>query len=260
MSPSIVSERVRKTVLQDGALWSLELAGPPANVLDSSMVTELTALFEEAAATPGLKGVCLSGQGDHFSYGASVQEHSPEQVSGMLETFNQLFFAIHAAAIPVLAAVRGRCLGGGLELAAFCHRVFATPDAILGQPEIVLGVIAPAASALLPHRIGQRHTDDLCLSGRTLSGTEAHAMGLVDELAVDPAQAAEAWFSSHLAKHSASSLRFATRAARYGFGMRFERDIRELTKLYLDELMQTADAVEGISAFLEKRSPVWSDA
>lgn len=260
MSPQATSERVRKEVLHDGAQWAVELAAPPANVLDRAMISQLTEVFREAVAEPGLKAVRLSGEGKHFSYGASVQEHQPDQVGEMLEAFNGLFSAISAAAVPVLAVVRGRCLGGGLELAAFCHRVFAAPDAQLGQPEIVLGVLAPAASALLPHRIGQRHADDLCLSGRTVDGAEAHAMGLVDEIALNPTVAADDWFARHLAGHSASSLRFATRAARVDFARRFERDVADLTHLYLDELMQTKDAVEGITAFLEKRKPVWSDS
>jgi cyclohexa-1,5-dienecarbonyl-CoA hydratase len=260
MSTPAISARVRKEALHDGAQWAVELAAPPANVLDRAMIAQLTEVFHEAAATPGLKAVRLSGEGAHFSYGASVAEHRPSEVADMLAAFNGLFSAISAAAVPVLAVVRGRCLGGGLELAAFCHRVFAAPDSQLGQPEIVLGVLAPAASALLPHRIGQRHTDDLCLSGRTTDGAEAHGMGLVDEIALDPAAAADAWFSRHLSRHSASSLRFATRAARIDFVRRFERDVADLTHLYLDELMQTADAVEGITAFLEKRKPVWSDS
>jgi cyclohexa-1,5-dienecarbonyl-CoA hydratase len=175
----------------------------------------------------------------------------------MLETFHGLFAKIAAAAVPVLAAVRGQCLGGGLELAAFCHRVFAAPDSSLGQPEIKLGVIAPVASALLPERVGRGTADELLLTGRSLTGSEAVRCGLVDAVADDPEAAALAFARENLLQHSPSSLRFAARAARDDFHDRFFATLRRLERLYLDELMATRDAVEGITAFLEKRPPTW---
>jgi cyclohexa-1,5-dienecarbonyl-CoA hydratase len=199
------SDRVIRTLQHAGASWLVELAAPPANVLDSPMIDQLTSVFREAAGEPGLKAICLSGQGDHFSYGASIPEHRPGEVGAMLTRFNGLFAAIEEASVPVLAVVRGRCLGGGLELAAFCHRVFSTPDALLGQPEIALGVLAPVASALLPQRVGQRHADDLLITGRTIDGLTARGIGLVDELSDEPAAAAAAWIQTHLVPRSASS-------------------------------------------------------
>jgi cyclohexa-1,5-dienecarbonyl-CoA hydratase len=260
VTTSTASTRITRTEPGDGAVWRVELAAAPANVLDLAMIEQLSEFFREAAAAPSLKAVVISGQGKHFSYGASVAEHQPEQVARMLTSFNELFRCMSAASVPVLAVVRGRCLGGGLELAAFCQRVFAAPDAILGQPEIVLGVFAPAASVILPRRVGQRHADDLLLSGRTVDGHTALAMGLVDEVCLDPGAAATQWLEGHLLPHSASSLRHATRAARHEFTSAFESAVEDLTHLYLDELMQTADAVEGIRAFLEKRTPRWSDS
>ncbi|MHC4846412.1 MAG: enoyl-CoA hydratase-related protein, partial [Planctomycetota bacterium] len=173
------------------------------------------------------------------------------------DTFHGMFEAMHNASVPVLAAVRGQCLGGGLELAAFCHRVFASPDAMLGQPEIQLGVFAPVASVILPGRIGRGAAEDLCLTGRVLPAGEALQMGLVDEVTADPMAGALAWAEQHLLPRSAASLRCATQAARRGFMRRFREEIVDLTSVYLDELMTTADAKEGIAAFLEKRAPVW---
>jgi cyclohexa-1,5-dienecarbonyl-CoA hydratase len=159
-----------------------------------------------------------------------------------------------------LAAVRGQCLGGALELASFCHRVFAAPDAKLGQPEIVLGVFAPVASVALPARVGQSHAEDLCLSGRSIGGEEALRIGLVDELADDPGDAALAYARAHLLPRSASSLRLAVRAVRQGFADRFRADLAEVERLYMNELMSTADAQEGLQSFVEKRKPEWRDA
>jgi cyclohexa-1,5-dienecarbonyl-CoA hydratase len=178
----------------------------------------------------------------------------------MLRGFHRLFHLLLEANVVTLAAVRGQCLGGGLELAGFCNRLFAAPDARLGQPEIVLGVFAPVASVALVERVGRSHAEDLCLSGRSLTAQEAHRIGLVDEIADDPDAAALAYAREHLLPRSASSLRLALRATRVGYAERFRHALAEVERLYLEELMSTADATEGLQAFLEKRSPSWSDA
>ncbi len=254
-TPSIRSMRVD----DDGAVWRFALDGGKGNVLDSAMVGELTALFRTAAAEPKLKAVLLTAQGDHFCFGASVEEHRAEQVGAMLAGFHELFRAITATSVPVIAAVRGCCLGGGLELAAFCHHIVAHPEASFGQPEITLGVFAPVGSAILAERVGRGAADDLLLTGRSVKAEEALQMGLIDALADEPEAAATAWVHEHLAPRSAMALRFATRAARLDFNRRFERDIAELERMYLEELMATQDAHEGIAAFLEKRDPNWCD-
>ena len=156
-------------------------------------------------------------------------------------------------------AVRGQCLGGGLELAAAGHLIFAAPGAMFGQPEIRLAVFAPAASCLLPEKIGPSRAEDLLFSGRSIGAEEAHRIGLVNAVADDPSQAALAYFEEHLAPRSASSLRLAVRAARYDLVNRIRRKLAEVERLYLEELMATRDAVEGLTAFIAKRPPVWED-
>lgn len=256
----VAGSRVRAMCVEGEALWRVSLNSPKGNVLDSAMTAELTAVFTEAAKEPKLKAVLLSAEGEHFCFGASVEEHRAEQVGAMLAGFHGLFGAMAAAGVPVIAAVRGRCLGGGLELAAFCQRVFAHPEAKFGQPEIALGVFAPVGSAILADRVGRGAADDLLLTGRVVDAGEALAMGLVDEVNETPETAAMNWVEEHLLPRSASSLRFATRAARLEFMRRFDRDIKELERTYLEELMVTQDANEGIASFLEKRKPKWSDA
>jgi len=247
--------------LEDGAVWRLAIGGSKGNVLDAELTRALDAALVEAAQAPGLKAILIEGQGRHFSFGASVQEHMPGEVAGMLRRFHALLLRMIDGPVPLLAAVRGQCLGGGLELVTACHRVFAARDARLGQPEIALGVFAPFASAALAERAGRRHAEDLCLSGRIVNAEEAFAMGLVDELCdEDPAERALAYARQHLLPRSASSLRFALRAVRCGLKQRLAAELPVLERLYLDELMATADAAEGLKAFLDKRPPEWKNA
>jgi cyclohexa-1,5-dienecarbonyl-CoA hydratase len=251
---------VRAEIVEEGAVRRLVLSGSKGNVIDGRMCRALTSALREAAAAPAVKAILLEGEGGDFSFGASVEEHLPDRVAGMLRGFHDLFRALLEGAVPTLAVVRGRCLGGGLELAAFCHRVFASPDARLGQPEIALGVFAPVASMFLRERTGRAAAEDLCLSGRIVAAAEARGIGLVDEIAGDPGEAALAWARTHLLPRSAMSLRHAVRAVRRDLMARFEADIAAQETLYLDSLMATVDAPEGIRAFLEKRRPRWSDA
>lgn len=251
---------VRVEPLEDGAVWRVCLATPKANILDMEKTETLAAIFDQARRDRGLKAVILEGEGPHFSFGASVEEHLPGKFESMLGGFHAVFGRMLDASVVTLAAVRGQCLGGGLELAAFCNRVFAAPDARLGQPEIVLGVFAPVASVALAERVGRGRAEDLCLSGRIVSAEVAVSMGLVDEVADDPAEAAMAYARQYLLPRSASSLRLAARAVRLGFAGRFRDELRNVEKLYSDHLMETADANEGLRAFLDKRQPEWSDA
>lgn len=247
---------VRAVLEEDGALLRLVLARPKGNVLDRAMIDALRAEVREADAAT--RSILIEGEGRHFSFGASVEEHRADLVGDMLPAFHALFRDLLGAGKVLLAAVRGQCLGGGLELAAACHRVFAAPDATLGQPEVKLGVFAPIASLVLPLRIGQARADDLLLTGRSVSAEEALGLGLVDELAADPTEAARAWHRLHLAPLSAAGLRRAALAARALMRRALDDDLPRLERLYLDDLMSTLDAREGIEAFLQRRPPAWS--
>lgn len=251
---------VHAELTRDGVLLRLVLARPKGNVLDRAMLEALRAAVVEHRDRTGLRAILLAAEGKHFSFGASVEEHRPDAVGAMLPAFHGLFRELLACDRVVLAAVRGACLGGGLELASVAHRVFASPDAKLGQPEIKLGVFAPVASLVLPLRLGQSAADDLLLTGRTVEAEEARRIGLVDELADDPEGAALAWFERHLEPLSAAALGHAVRAARHRYRRAVEESLDELEREYLEDLMATHDAREGIEAFLEKRSPTWKHA
>ncbi len=246
--------------LEHGAVWRVTLATPKANLLDIEMSAQLSSIFDRAREARALKAILIEGRGAHFSYGASVQEHLPGKCEAMLHGFHRLFYQLLELNVVTLAAVRGQCLGAGLELAAFCHRVFASPDARLGQPEIALGVLAPVASVALAERVGRSPAEDLCLSGRSIAAEQALVIGLVDEIAEDPAEAALGYAREFLLPRSASSLRIAARAIRSGYARRFREELAEIERLYLEDLMSTKDAVEGLEAFLEKRDPSWSDS
>lgn len=241
----------------EGGLLRLTLARPKANLIDASMIAALSGAFVAYRGHPGLRGVLLDAEGPHFSFGASVDEHLPDRCAAMLSSLHALVLAMIEFPVPVLVAVRGQCLGGGLEVALAGGPIFATPDAQLGQPEIKLGVFAPAASCLLPYRVNQPAAEDLLFSGRSVSGDEAKAMGLVQFVAAEPEAAALAYFERHLAGRSASSLACAMIAARSPMMHDLRRRLADVERIYLDRLMQTRDANEGLVAFLAKRKPHW---
>jgi cyclohexa-1,5-dienecarbonyl-CoA hydratase len=240
-------------------LLRLRMARPKANIVDAAMITAMRAALTEHLSNPALRGVLLDAEGPHFSFGASVAEHLPESCAQMLQSLHALIEQLLESPVPVLVAVQGQCLGGGLEVAAAGHLLFAAPGAALGQPEIKLAVFAPAASCLLPERIGQARADDLLFSGRSIGAEEAHRLGLVHAVAEDPMVAALAYFEEHLAPVSASSLRFAVQASRADAVQRIKAKLAVVEKLYLQELMSTHDAVEGLTAFIAKRPAIWQD-
>jgi cyclohexa-1,5-dienecarbonyl-CoA hydratase len=240
-----------------GALLRLRLARPKANILDAGMIAALHESFSKYQANEGLIAALVDHEGPHFSFGASVEEHLPQHCDKMLAGFHALLGAMLEWPKPILMAVGGQCLGGGLEFACAGSQLFAAPAAQFGQPEIRLGVFAPAASVLLPLRIGQSRAEDLLYSGRPIDAPTAQAWGLANALADDPAAAALAYFEKHLADKSAAALSHAVRAARGAFAELARARIDEVEELYLQRLMATHDAKEGLQAFMDKRQPKW---
>ena len=244
-------------VEHDGALLRLRLARPKANLVDAAMIAALQGALVAGRERRGLRGVLLDAEGPHFSFGASVDEHLPERCAAMLSSLHALILAMLEFPAPILVAVRGQCLGGGLEVALAGSLLFAAPDAQLGQPEMKLGVFAPAATCLLPRRVNQAVAEDLLFSGRSISGEEALAIGLVRAVDPDPEGAALAYFQQHLAPKSAAALACALAAARGDYIADVRRRLALFEQLYLERLMRTHDANEGLTAFLAKRPPEW---
>jgi cyclohexa-1,5-dienecarbonyl-CoA hydratase len=241
----------------EGRLLRLRLSRPKANLVDATMIAALDTALGAHLEQGDLGAVLLDAEGPHFSFGASVEEHLPSKCAAMLKGLHRLILRLVASPVPILVAVHGQCLGGGLEVALAGHRMFVAPDATLGQPETTLGVFAPAASCLLPELLGPSRAFDLLASGRTISGREAASWGIATEAVGPPGDAALKYFHEHLAPKSAAALRFAVRAARLDHVARVQTKLAAVERLYLDELMATHDAVEGLSAFLEKRPARW---
>ncbi len=242
---------------RDGKLLRLTLNRAKANIIDAEMIEALTNGFTQANDTPELLAVLLDHDGPNFSFGASVEEHLPDQCGAMLGAMHGLIKKMLACPVPVLVAVSGQCLGGGLEVAMAGSLIFVDPDAKLGQPEIKIGVIAPAATCLLPRLVAPVHARDLLFSGRSISGAQAAEIGLAHSVSNDPKATALAYFDAHYAGLSASSLRCAVEAANEVSRWEIAADLDRVEALYLNSLMATHDAVEGLKAFIEKRPAKW---
>lgn len=251
---------IRKERTREGAVLRITLDRPKANILDTEMIGAISAAIQEAEAeAPRLKAIVFDASGPNFSFGASVEEHQKEQAEGMLQRFHGLFRELAELAIPTCALVRGRCLGGGLELASWCTWLVLGPDAKLGQPEVRLSVFPPMASLLLPARIGTGAAIDLCVSGRTIDAEEALRIGLATVVTDDPSAWWDGFYAENLQESSAVGLRFAERAARASLVDLLERHLPALERLYVDELMETHDANEGIRAFMAREKPSYED-
>lgn len=246
----------------DGRVLEIRLGPPPGNIINSRLTEELEDALAAAENDPRRKLLVITGQGKHFSYGASVEEHLPDAVGDMLPRFHRLLGHVLACPVPTLARVTGACLGGGLELVLACGLLFCEENAAFAVPEIQLGVFPPAASVLLPPRCGAAVAYEMAVTGRRIDGTRAHAAGIANRVA--PAGELDALIDAFVEKEilpkSASSLRFASQAARAAAREAYDRHIGTVETLYLEGLMATADAVEGIQAFVEKREPKWRDA
>ncbi|MEE9167507.1 MAG: enoyl-CoA hydratase-related protein [Candidatus Neomarinimicrobiota bacterium] len=241
----------------------ITLNAPEGNILDGDMMKELLHVLEDLKSRRSVKLVMFQGAGDHFSFGASVEEHQGEMVVNMLRLFHRVFYELIDLSIPSAALVSGQCLGGGMELAASCHFVYADETAEFGQPEIKLGVYPPLASLILPLKIGSARADSLLLTGQSISAREAKVTGLVNEVfeARDTMEEwVTAWIQREIVPKSASSLKLGVMAARRVFNETVRLELPKLEKMYVEKLMATHDANEGISAFLQKRPPEWEDS
>jgi cyclohexa-1,5-dienecarbonyl-CoA hydratase len=241
----------------DGAVRTLVLDGPPANVVGIATCEALVSELHAAEADDRTRLVVLRGAGAHFSYGASIEEHLPDVAPRMLRAMSAAVLALLRSSIPSLAAIHGRCLGGGLELALACGMKWATADAELALPEIKLGVFAPSATAMLPSRIGRSLAEEMLLTGRALSADEALRAGIVSRVVPSLDSAVDA-LADELRALSPIALRAATRAVRRQAAHEISSRLDALEALYASELLQPGrEHVEGIRAFLEKRPPSW---
>lgn len=241
-----------------GTVRRVVLSRPPLNVLDIAALRSLDEVVAEVEADPGACVLVLAAEGKAFCAGVDVADHTEDRVGEMIRTFHAALSRLAGLSIPTVALVHGAALGGGMELALACDFILAREGARLGQPEIRLGVFPPYAAAVLPRRIGLSATLDICLSGRTLRTDEALAMGLVQKVLPEASFDADAAaFIDVFAGLSPTVLRVTKRAVMESLTGTQAEALARTEDLYLNDLMTLSDAHEGLSAFLEKRTPVW---
>jgi cyclohexa-1,5-dienecarbonyl-CoA hydratase len=236
----------------------IEFNHPPLNIIDVPFMEQLASALEEVESQAGISVVVFSGSDKTFSSGVDVAAHTPDRVEEMLTKFHAIFRIMVASRRVLVAGVRGHCLGGGAELTLLCDLVVTAENATWGFPEISLGCFPPVAATALAALVGQKQAADLILTGRKIDGRQAKSLGLANSAVPDQQVANEvAGLVKQLTTLSPAALA-ATKKAMYAWdSMHFDKGLARAEKIYLEELMKTEDAREGIQAFLEKRDPTW---
>src|SRR5256714_5617524 len=231
---------------------------PPLNVIDFQMMDELLAALQSLDQHPESSTVLLSGGERGFSAGVDVAIHTPDQIQILFQKFHGVIGALAKCRKITIAEVHGVCLGGGAELAMLCDMAYTTEKAKWGFPEITLGCYPPVACAALAALVGQKRAADLIFTGRTISGEEAAEWGLANEAHPESElrEVIEGTFD-HLFKLSPAALAVTKKAFYAWDSIHLDKGMARAEKIYLEELMQTEDAREGISAFMQKRKPQW---
>ncbi|HEX8707243.1 MAG TPA: enoyl-CoA hydratase-related protein [Pyrinomonadaceae bacterium] len=238
----------------------ITFARPPLNVFNIAMMREMGDAVNECAGRREVAAIVFDAAAESraFSAGVAVEEHVEETVYQMLDSFHSIFRTLEQAGKPTVAVVDGAALGGGCELVAGCDIVIASERARFGQPEIKLGVFPPIAAILLPRIIGEKRAREMILTGELIDAAEALRLGLVNYLvpSAELQQKTEDLLV-RLRELSAPALEAARRAIDLGRGASLEDALSRVEDLYLNELMKTEDAHEGVRAFMEKRKPAW---
>jgi len=253
-----VSSLNRIVVALEPPVARITLNNSPLNVIDMPMMDELASALSEIEADENLSTVVIRGEEKSFSAGVDVAAHAPDKVGSMVEKFHGVVRALLTSKKVTIAAVHGNCLGGGAELAMMCDIVITTDDATWGFPEISLGCFPPIAATALGALVGHKRATDLILTGATVLGTEAAEIGLATRaVPADQMDAAIKEALERLQKLSPIALRIAKKAIYSWDSIHFDKGLARAEKIYLEELMKTEDAREGVKAFLEKRNPMW---
>lgn len=246
----------------DDRVARITFARPPVNIFNIAMMGEINDALNQCAQQRELVAIVFDAAADcrAFSAGVAVEEHAEETIFQMLDSFHAIFRNLEQLARPTIAVVDGPALGGGCELVIACDIAIASDRARFGQPEIKLGVFPPVAAVLLPQLIGEKRARQLILTGEIIEAAEAARLGLVN--CVVPGNELEAKTSELLSRFrglSAAALELTRKAIDLGRVRSLDSALKEVESLYLNELMKTHDANEGISAFIEKRKPQWRD-
>jgi cyclohexa-1,5-dienecarbonyl-CoA hydratase len=258
MTTAVESKLARLTVDVIGSVARLVLRNPPLNVIDIPMMEELAQVLAEMESRSNISVIVLTGGGKTFSAGVDVAAHTPDKVETMLAKFHTVVRALVASKKVTVAAVHGHCLGGGAELAMVCDIAYTTVSAQWGFPEIKLACYPPVACTALAALMGQKRAAELILTGRTISGAEAAEIGLANHAVPDDklSEVVDKCLG-HLLGLSPAALAVTKKAIYAWDAMHFDKGLARAEKIYLEELMKTSDAQEGVRAFMEKRAPNW---
>jgi cyclohexa-1,5-dienecarbonyl-CoA hydratase len=247
-------------IQKDEQVARITLNRPKHNVLDIPMMKELNAALEQIAADDSLKCLVITGEGRSFCAGVEVSDHKPEMVDEMVAVFNRIFELINMIDIPVIAAVNGACLGGGMELAIACDIVIASEKAILGQPEIKLGFFPPYAALRLPELVGVARAIEICTTGRNYSAAQARDLGFVSQVAPVETFGEEVEKTvGEICMASPLIIRLNKRAVKRHIGTSFYQGVDLVSNYFLNTMMKTEDTLEGIKSFEEKRKAQWKN-
>jgi cyclohexa-1,5-dienecarbonyl-CoA hydratase len=241
-------------------LGVITLNKPPVNVLNIAMMEEINNALDSWQGNKNLKVVLFNAKGKCFSAGVDVGEHMGDLASKMIEDFDGIFRRMDRLGCLTIASVYGSCLGGGCELAIFCDMVIASEGAKFGQPEIQVGVFPPIAAQVMPRIIGRKAANELIFSGKIISADEACRIGLINKVVKEGELEKETeGFVKQFTNLSAEVIRQTRKAMALGLKDDLEPSLGPIEEIYLNKLMKTHDAHEGLTAFLEKRKPVWKN-
>ena len=250
-------------VEREGSVVWCALDRPPLNLLEPRLIRALRATFEALARDPSVRVAVLTGAGRAFTAGMDVRllrDLDGPRAKRLITALQRAIEAVHQAPFPVIAALRGPCLGAGLELALACDLRVATEDARLGLPEVRLGVPSVIEAALLPLLVGPGRAAEMLFSGETVSAARALEWGLVNRVVAAAAlrEAVEELAARILAggpaairlqKELVIAWRSADLRTAIGYG------INAFAAAYA-----TGEPREGAAAFLEKRPPRFEGA
>jgi len=250
-----------KNIIYESAdeVAKISINRPPLNVLNIETLMELNMALEKARDDTALKVIVIKGAGNRaFSAGLDIKDHFPDKIEKALNTFNKVFHLLADVDKPTLAVVNGFALGGGCELACGCDMIIASEGAQFGQPEISVGAIPSVATVLLPRLVGRKKAFELILTGDVIDAAEARRIGLVNHVVPsEKLDEASMELIKKLKDKSLVVLKLTRMALYQTLDLDFKKALDTVTGVYLNLLIRTEDAVEGLKAFLEKRKPQW---